>query len=350
MAEVALKLGARRSKQLFEQFSKQRDLKPVLHLRSVLGILMALLLVALPVALVLLGIWMVFTWKVQWMLVGGLLAYLASLTFPRPAQMPLMVLDPLQSPALHQVCQTVAEHLKTRFDAVALDWNYNAAFGRYTLHRKAVMTLGLPLMANLNPQEKLAIMAHEMAHQAHRDFTRSFLFHWATHILFLLTYPLAAAWMEAPFHAYYLIMATFLFEESQRAEYYADDVAASIAGTEATMSALRKLHHGVVYVRFLEHNIRSRNNWDIFQAFAEHVTHIPEREGERLRRAEQQESLRLQSTHPPTLYRLKRLQAFDKPALGLVREDTLMQMEQELQACHPEVQAALMSLYRDVVY
>ncbi|WP_034339151.1 M48 family metallopeptidase [Deinococcus misasensis] len=350
MDRVALKLGEKRSKQIFDHYCTLRDLKPHLHFSKLLGMGMALLLVLFPVALVVGGLLLLITWNVGFMFVAALLFMLAYKTIPQPAPMPLMLLDPQSTPTLHRICQQVAAQLGARLEGVALDWHHNASMGRYTHRRTPVMTLGLPLMANLSPEEKLAIIAHEMAHQANGDFSRSFMFQWACNILGILMYPLPAAWMEAPLWGYYRVMASCLYEDSQRAEYFADDAAASIAGTQSTISVLRKMHLGTVYYRFLEHTIRNRNRWDVFLAFKEHVSHIPAREGERLRRAEMMEGYRLQSTHPPTAYRIQRLQAFDKPAAALFTPEELQQMEKELLECHSGVQEAMMSLYRDVVY
>ncbi len=60
-------------------------------------------------------------------------------------------------------------------DTVLIDEEFNAGFGRYGLQWKRLLELGLPLLTILEPQERIAILSHELAHGVNGDPARGFV-------------------------------------------------------------------------------------------------------------------------------------------------------------------------------
>ncbi|EFK94930.1 peptidase, partial [sediment metagenome] len=136
---------------------------------------------------------------------------------------------------------------------------------------KAYVELGAPLMAILQPSERLAVLAHELSHGANGDPLRSMylqgavntLASWGTSarppgigtlgdgmpfgpIISLLGIPidlLMLAVSEALFAAARGLLL-LVMRQSQRAEYKADLLAASVAGSKEMMTALEKTYLG----------------------------------------------------------------------------------------------------------
>jgi heat shock protein HtpX len=117
-----------------------------------------------------------------------------------------------------------------------------------------------------------------------------------------------------------------LWSDTQRAEYLADALGARAAGTVATVSALDKLYL-MDTVRAAIHRVAvsdDSDKMDLFAEFRRYTSRVPEREWERLRRTEALANSRLDSTHPPTAYRLELLRAHpvSEPAVVLQAADS----------------------------
>ncbi|MCM3337842.1 M48 family metallopeptidase [Paenibacillus sp. MER TA 81-3] len=144
---------------------------------------------------------------------------------------------------------------------IRMDNSFNAYFIKFNRRRTKVIGIGVPLFSALNLSEKIAILAHETAHHAHKDVTRTWFIGSAMYIIaswyeFVLpcceedeklgplSTPIRYAQLQLAnliFILYYFLGAA-VWDESQRAEYLTDRVAGQIAGTDAASSALSKLH------------------------------------------------------------------------------------------------------------
>src|SRR5262245_62898187 len=79
-------------------------------------------------------------------------------------------------PALHAFVNQVAKELGGRpVNKIVVNESYNAAYGVFGWHRVPVLWIGLPLWVALPPQERLAIIGHEIAHGVNGDATRGFI-------------------------------------------------------------------------------------------------------------------------------------------------------------------------------
>ncbi|MBA3331233.1 MAG: M48 family metalloprotease, partial [Actinobacteria bacterium] len=83
--------------------------------------------------------------------------------------------DRSSAPRLLALIDEVASALGTPpVHIVQIDEEYNASWAVVGLRRRRVLRLGLPLLAVLDPQERVAVIAHELAHGRNGDARRGF--------------------------------------------------------------------------------------------------------------------------------------------------------------------------------
>jgi len=207
------------------------------------------------------------------------------------------------------------------------------------------MYLGLPLWSVLHGQERVALVAHELAHSANHDIRRGIVIGTAIDSLarwYNVLRP-AGIWSDGygiqnivlvPFNLMMLglsqiaklglyVLVHLLWHNSQRAEYLADHLSAQTAGTGAALGTLGKLYLGEALSLTLERATWKSRNRTFLDDFRRKVTDMPERELERVRRIAQLEGARLNATHPPTVHRIAFLQAHPvtTPKVTLSPED-----------------------------
>jgi hypothetical protein len=79
-------------------------------------------------------------------------------------------------PVLHTLVNDVAQELGGQpITHIIVNDDFNAAYGVVGWRRVPVLWIGLPLWMALRPQERLALLGHEIAHGVNRDGTRSFI-------------------------------------------------------------------------------------------------------------------------------------------------------------------------------
>ena len=153
--------------------------------------------------------------------------------------------------------------------------------------------------------------------------------------------------LRLPAHAVLSLELHLLLRDSRRAEYYADALAARVAGTDAVVS----LHETLLLTPLVDgvtrrHAIAERDSASIFDEIARVVRVVPERERERRRRAARLEDARLDVTHPPTGLRIALLEerppaaprvvlaATDAAAVGLELEPFRQSLAAQLLESH----------------
>ncbi|GGJ35883.1 M48 family metallopeptidase [Deinococcus roseus] len=345
-------LGKKSGKQLFEKHLKQPVLKPGWSFSKMLGFFLAGLLVFPPYGLMLVGVGLAlyFHSDPAYFACAGLLAlgwYLQSPILQRPHG----VVTREQAPVLYGVLDQIARLQNTRIDHLAVQENFNASFLRVEgWHGKAVVALGYPLMSILTPEEKVAVMAHEVAHSANGDALRSGLVGMALGTLqkwTIIWYRLNLPIEPLIWHGQLILLC--FHRDSQRAEYLADDLAAAVAGSEAMVSALKKLHFAPNFHSILRAAADSSNTMHFYRAFQQHIRHVPDSELRRIERAGLLEGSRVDDSHPPTVYRIQRLNTHFKPsALQLTPEQTAA-IDRELQTLEADLQGFALAAWRDVM-
>jgi Zn-dependent protease with chaperone function len=279
-------------------------------------------------------------------LVGGGIA-LGALTFPNPFTIALAlvmvavglfmrpraakppdedVVDLARVPTLAAVADEVARALSVRGpDILVVDESFNASWSVVGLRRRRVLTLGLPLFAALSPRERVALIAHELAHERNGDVTRGLFVGSAINALAELLSFIAPEhvgegagltehaaslvfWIVSrPVYWLLLLQVHLVLADAQRAEYLADALAASVAGSDAVVA----LHESTLLTERAEWVLRTvadRADGDLFVELARELAAVPEYERERRRRVARLAEARLSDTHPPTAMRIRLLE------------------------------------------
>ncbi len=130
-----------------------------------------------------------------------------------------------------------------------------------------------------------------------------------------------------------------LWRDSQRAEYWADYLGATVSGTDAALCALDKMHFSRAYENAAQHVYVGWEHVDFFDELQREVSSMPARELERIRRVERLEGTRLDTTHPPTAYRIEFLKSHRVTEAKVVLTDgDNARIERELAALRDQIQ------------
>src|SRR5262249_49481019 len=89
--------------------------------------------------------------------------------YPRDA-----VLTRAEAPQLYALVDSIALTLRTpRVDGILITRAFNAGLGRVGMRQRRLLALGKPLWDVLQGQERVALLAHELAHEVNGDFSRT---------------------------------------------------------------------------------------------------------------------------------------------------------------------------------
>ncbi len=219
-------------------------------------------------------------------------------------------------------------------------------FNAFMLHftGKRVIGIGAVLWRATTPEEKLAILAHEVAHQVNGDPARSGLTGKALQTLegwlwFLepdADELLAEIIMYLPFlivSGLHRLLLRLIFFESQRSEYLADALAAYVAGVPASQSALQKtmLDERIAIERLGMHANRVPGGLALVDRFASAITGISVRERDAIIAKANAAKLAVDSTHPPTVYRIAFLDLLSDADASVFDPDEVRDSDSELE-------------------
>ena len=376
-------MGARLSRKLLADLSKKERLAARLTGVKVAAFLAAGLVHALTLLIALLGVMLLVVAHTSLIgIVAGVLCLgIAWVIRPRVPRLDKedVVVPREEFPTLYALTDQVSHALGTSpISGIIIDERFNAAFAQVGWRRKKVLFLGLPLLSVIGPQEFVALVGHEVAHGANRDPVRSFfvgtaistlstwyyLLHphkvwgqsygWSSRAQYnLLAIPgnLVMLFFASIVKAWTYVMYNLLWRDSQRAEYLADAMGAQVAGTSATFSMLEKLHLGDTFLFTLKRVSLNSRKVGLFEELRSRAEHVPPREVERIRRVEQMENSRLDSTHPPTAYRLDALRARSVTAPQVtLGEARYAQLQAELATVQEKIQQELLDKHEDSLY
>jgi heat shock protein HtpX len=372
-AAAGRRLGDRLARQLLEA----RTLEPRLTSSRVASYAIAAGVFVLALAMLVGGVLLAVLAfpNVFALLVGLALAITGFVMRPRLGRVrDELVLRHDEAPRLYAFVDEVAAALGAKpVDLIVLDRDFNASWRVVGVRRRRVLTLGLPLLAVLAPQERVAVVAHELAHGQNGDAARGLvvgsgvdgLVH-----LYLLLAPGGGTvlfedlaifdrivnvlfWIfSRPVLALLNLELHLLLRDKQRAEYLADALAARAAGTDAVVGLQEKLLLGPLasgtVQRFATARVVEAN---VFDEIARAVAEVPDRERERRRRVARLEHARLDATHPPTAFRIRMLEdrAAVEPQVTL-GDDASRALDAELAPHRPALQAELLDAHRDALY
>jgi len=301
--------------------------KATLLLAAVTGALLALMLLLMAF-----GFWLIIGYPWPAKILGGLIVLLALLLRPRFGRLKPILADfdevtRDEAPTLFGLIDRVAAEAGTpRPHRVLFGAEWNAFAATVGLRRTRVLLLGLPYFQCRRPQERVAILGHEMGHLANGDLRTGLLTRPALETFGLLAglfypdhgarardddllgiglviYLAESALKPVMYLVSYLFFLAHLgtnmigARQSQRAEYYADELAARVAGSEAVASDLDLDLSGTGMVTVLGARSRAGLGWreGVEQARADGLARLPRRRQLSLRR-----EASVFASHPPT--------------------------------------------------
>ncbi|MFZ3495561.1 M48 family metallopeptidase [Streptomyces sp. 5.8] len=280
---------------------------------------------------------------------GVLLLVAVAVLLPRPGRSPSgpAVLYRADAPGLFGLIDEVGAAVGTTgVHAVVVDASVNAGVRTYGYRGRRVMFLGLGLWEILTPQERVALLGHELGHFANGDIRSSFLMHGALRSL-VEWHAVLRSVNHGSIVDWFLNALTFLprwavyglihlldgltLRASQRAEYLADAGAARAGSTGAAVTLLDRLLVGDGVEAHLRRESmeaaragggpRGRRTGEgaeqgLWERLAARIDSVPESEYERLRRVSARRGHSVDDTHPPTHLRRRCLASADpQPAL-----------------------------------
>jgi heat shock protein HtpX len=282
-----------------------------------------------------------------------------------------------EAPTLYGLADTVADALGVgRVDVIAIDHEFNASWSIVGLRRTRVLTLGLPLLAMLSPEQRVALFAHEFAHGRNGDSGRGLVVGSAVQgleELYLVLAPgsvgvsdvasdmggfapvvNALLWViSRPAWWMLLLEVHFVLRDTQRAEYFADILAADVAGTSAVIALQERLLLHSTFRAVVQRAAlgRGEDHAGLLDRALEHLNAVPERERERRRKVARLETARLDVTHPPTGSRISLLERRGaKAAKVTLGADGSSAIDQELKKRRSAVEHQLVDEHRDSLY
>lgn len=319
---------------------------------SLLAIGLSLAVHAVTVGLmVIAGVLIVGGWyTVVQPVLGALLLGVVAVLWPKPRRLPkhAPLLYRADAPRLFELVDEVAAAVGTYgVHAVAVGPMANAAVTNYGIRRRRALILGLGLWEILSPQERVALLGHELGHFANGDLRSKFVMHWAMGALtrwyyFLLPKPahnlvdwFVNALLFPPRWAVYGVIHLLdglTLRASQRAEYLADTGAARAGSTEAAVLLMDRLlicdaveaemrrESVAAGVRGGSAGRRAREAAErgLWERLAARMGSVPETEYERLRRVSARRGHSVDDTHPPTHLRRRCLLASGPHRAGVV--------------------------------
>ena len=372
------KLGEASTETLFTEAADLKSLRPRLTLTKGVAFALASTVYLIFGVLIVVGLFFLIKgWPNPFAIVAGIICLgMVWVLRPRPPHVEhTLVLQRDGFPTLYRTVWAVQQQLGGRpAHAIIVDGSFNASLGQIGWRRKPLMTLGLPLWSVLENGERLALLAHEAAHEVNADVLRGLFVGNAIQILLgwrqFLRPERVIAWdhglagvAAAPLNLGLVMLAGLawgmasllchlLWRDAQRAEYYADALGASVAGSESMIGLLRKMHLCRVFDGSVQNRALSRErDGDLFAELRARADAVSPRELERLRRVEQMTNARLDATHPPTVSRVAALSArggcpTECRALPIEWEA----LERELNSLKRRVEERLVDGYRSSLY
>lgn len=375
--EIYRKLSRRLSRDLFNRMLREESLAPRFTLSGALAFLMAAAVHAVTVVFLLAGgAFVLLGWPNIVLVALGLLCLcIAIAARPRIVQAPDKGLLPRESfPALYKLADDVADAMNAkRMDHIVASIEFNASFVRAGWLRKRYLTIGLPLFAIHTDAERVALLAHEIGHSANGDNGRRFFVVSALgtlevwydlirpHGLFssesgmpglvMLPVNMVLYGISRMIRGWIWALVHLLFRNSQRAEYLADYLSAVVGGDRAAVTSNQLLYRGGFYNYVVQRVANSNGRLRLFDELSHQMALLPERELERIRRVSLLPDSRIDTTHPPTAYRIRFLEERFKgePRVVISPEDSRL-LEQELLSMHEMAERAIVDEYRAALY
>ncbi len=379
-SHVYASLGQRLGKRTFEQVRDAERISPGFTWAKLVAGLIAFVVHGLTVGFLVLGLWMavVLHRSPGYIVIGIFLLLVAWELRPRLGKPPKRVVGRQKMPATYDLLDRVSKALGARpIDGITVTPDFNAAIVTVGWRRRSYIALGLPLLAILDPQERVAIFGHEIGHRVNHDPRRGAFIGTSLHTLQTWYYLLSPQRLRRPRPSYrgdtgYLIgvlinavqgpiawfikrvwtlMIHLIWQSNQRAEYLADNLAARVAGSDAAVSALRKLGLQSVFRQVVQSStLNAPGEGGLVEDFRRQVAAYPHADLERLLSKQIDAGFRLDATHPPNAYRIEFLRAHPAPAELTLSHGGSDRIDEEFRGFERSIQERLVESYRASLY
>ncbi|MGW3913539.1 M48 family metallopeptidase [Streptomyces sp. NPDC005070] len=358
LARARRALAQRHGERLLAELNSGGNLRARRDPSAVLAVAVALVVHALTLAVTAGGVWLLVRgWGGWGMVPGAILLALGWSLRPRFERLPknTPVLRRADAPELFALVDEVARVAGTRgVDAIAVDAEANAGVESYGVRGRRLLTLGLPLWEGLTPQQRIALLGHEMGHYVNGDtrhgtvvaaaFRSLTIWHYyfqpvdreplddsgALKLLLNLLYVLPRLLVRGVL----TLLDQLTLRATQRAEYLADRVAARAGSTQAALELMDGLLISDSAAVTLRREVnraalsgpRGRQQttaWaeELWERLAADLASVPDHERERLRRVGVLRGHSVDAAHPPTHLRHACLLIGDAVPPAVVSDD-----------------------------
>jgi Zn-dependent protease with chaperone function len=343
-------------------------LRPRWNFSKILMAAISVFVFALALAFLVVGMLLVPAGLIQLVLGAGLIG-LAFLARPRWNRLPKGAIERNSAPPnVRALADQIAAQVGTRpADYFGFNSAFNAWVEEVGWNRRRLVTIGVPMMAVMSPQERISILGHEFGHFVNGDPRRGLvtstalitLYEWFRALvprslmdvedeglpgLMMLPVNLFMFALASLPYGLLLSLITLDARDSQRGEYLADARAAEIAGSANFISANDKLNLARPVLAAMnwdtdEHWL-NRNLWDELSSLP---ATFPAREWERYRRIDRERNGRVDDTHPPTMSRDRVVKARQQMPGSLVPTDA------QNAAVDAELRQLMTAMQRDII-
>ncbi|MFJ7204891.1 M48 family metalloprotease [Streptomyces sp. NPDC098789] len=301
---------------------------------SLLALGIALLVHGLTLMLAVAGVLLIaLGWETVVQPVAGVvLLVVAFVLRPRFGRLPRHgpALRRADAPRLFELIDEVAGVTGTTgVHAVVIDGAFNAAVTSYGPRQRRVLILGLGLWEVLAPQERVALLGHELGHFAGGDVRHGLAIGQALRTLVLWLDTLAPSRAHSVWDSLFnvvtylprcaaygllLLLDRLTLRAAQRAEYRADLGAARAGSTAGAVGLMERLLVAGSVEDALRRErvnaqmkggaagreVREATERELWERIAVHASSVPAREYERLLRVAARRGHGVDDTHPPT--------------------------------------------------
>lgn len=346
------KLGKRLGKELFQSMVKSNSLKPGMTLSKLFAYLISCAVFSISIINIVLIIYLLTNFSINVIIVVLclFLSGMAIAAFPRIGKVPQNILSRTEFPALYKLADSITKASGSEeIYGIVIDGKFNASYTEVGLKRRKIIYIGLPLYYILDDEEKVALLSHEIAHGINGDITKGLVMGTALKTL-ISWYKIFAPGGNSHNSAitmitnvimlvlskiilmFIMMLVYLVYNDSQRAEYLADYIGASISGTNAMKSLLIKLRLGNTFSSALQRAALSNGKISFFHELLTKTNMVPKKEIDRINMIEKMEGSSLDATHPPTADRISFMeqQGNFNPKFVLSEADSLL-IEKEIE-------------------
>ncbi|WIN00699.1 M48 family metallopeptidase [Actinoplanes oblitus] len=328
-------------------------------------IALSVVLLAAVAALLVTGVWLAtYDFFAPINLIGALLVLIAVALRPRLGRLSRLTagrqeLDRSTAPALFAVIERVAAAVGAPMpDVVLLSADRNAFTTTVGLRRRRVLCLGAPLWAVLDPQERVALLGHELGHFVNGDVRRGMVTQAAVTTLGQVAYLLAprgrrsgfvemvvdllARTAARLFLVLHLVLVWISMRDSQRAEYRADEMAARAGGSDAAIRLSDQFLFDDAIDTVVRREARAGNGAAAWRTAADEARTGLSVDVSAFRQLSRRTEASLFASHPPAGLRAGLIAArAAQPAAVVLTEPERARMDDELAAHYERVRREL---------